>query len=123
MTTRSIQLTVNLTATGSWSRLTQLQSGSDYSVPSGARAVAKGIRLLNMGSSAVAVSVAIANSTSPIDRQVALYRVELNVGDNSITEGVLVIPSGFSLLARIDSYTDYPPLSVTFQAAVLEITE
>lgn len=123
MTTRSLQLAVNLSTLSAWAKLDVLQSGADYVAPSEGRAIAKDIRMMNMGGQGVAVSIAIVNTTSPQARHFVAFDVGVEPAENALLGGVVVIPAGFSLLARIESYSGYPPLNVTVQASVLEISE
>lgn len=114
------QIAVNLTADVSWTALNNLQTGLPYSVPGGGTAIAKSIRLMNHDSSQVTVQVAMDSAVSPTDARLITTPVTLEGLETAMIEGLVVLPSGWNIVAKADN--PYPNVNVTVTAAVLEIT-
>lgn len=122
MTTTTRQLSVHLTILDEWTPLVPIQGGSDYTVPVGARALARSIRLLNNGAAAVAVELAVSRSGSPSEAERIVTPTDVLSLEQVLVEGLVMIPASFGIFARLTEYAGYDSPSVTVQATVLEIT-
>ena len=110
------QLTINVTASNTWTQLIQGHGGSAYTVPGGGRADIKLLEAINLGANAATVTFAIAPTSTIADDERIWPSPSLNAGEFAQDDDVQVMQAGEGLWARAIGTTP----NVTFRASVLE---
>ena len=119
MASEARQLTINLTASGTWTQLKEGSGGSNYAVPTGGRADVAFMEVLNLGANTATVLLAIStNNTIADDERMGFPSLVLLTLEYANSSDKHVIRTGEALWAKA---TGTSP-NVTVRASILEVS-
>lgn len=118
MTNSVKSLTINVTASATWTQLKEEVSAAAYTVPSTGRADVKSLIVANLsGSNSAVIEFAISPDNTPTDAEHGLPGCTLDFGEHAEYDGVITIVEAKGLWVKA---TGTSP-NITVRCAIYEV--